>query len=154
MKSFDETEKNEATTAEVEKLYDLLQKLYKETDCKESIPSHLAVVFFVLLKTFCISWNVYLYVFIYLQVIQFATLSLCCIQSLSVKQWKISSTPPFSFEWVLIRFQGSIVFAPEQIRYEIILFLWHLVVYICSICFGIYIVWNIHIFLILGLNFC
>nr|XP_022286434.1 EP300-interacting inhibitor of differentiation 3-like isoform X2 [Crassostrea virginica] len=33
MKSFDETEKNEATTAEVEKLYDLLQKLYKETDC-------------------------------------------------------------------------------------------------------------------------
>ena len=52
MKSFDETEKNEATTAEVEKLYDLLQKLYKETDCKESIHSDLAVVFFVLLKMF------------------------------------------------------------------------------------------------------
>ena len=98
MKSFDETEKNEATTAEVEKLYDLLQKLYKDTDCKESISSDMAVVFFDLLKTFYISWNVYLYIFIYLQVIQFAILSLCYIQSLSVKQWKISSTPPFSFE--------------------------------------------------------
>ena len=98
MKSFDETEKNEATTAEVEKLYDLLQKLYKETDCTESILSDLAVVFFGLLKTFYITWNVYLYIFIYLQVIQFVTLSLCYIQSLSVKQWKIYFTPPFSFE--------------------------------------------------------
>ncbi|XP_061194437.1 EP300-interacting inhibitor of differentiation 3-like [Saccostrea echinata] len=33
MKSFDDTEKSEATTAEVEKLYGLLQHLYKETDC-------------------------------------------------------------------------------------------------------------------------
>ena len=153
MKSFDETEKNEATTAEVEKLYDLLQKLYKETDCKESISSDMAVVFFDLLKTFYISWNVYLYIFIYLQVIQFVTLGLCYIQSLSVKQWKISSTPPFSFEWVLIRFQGSIVCSGvnEIWNYFVLMtsFSLHLI-----FMFWYFIKIEIFICIILGLNFC
>lgn len=34
MKSFDESDKSEATTAEVEKLLDLLQKLYRENERK------------------------------------------------------------------------------------------------------------------------